>query len=308
MSPKQVLVVGAGAIGAFFAARLASVPGIKVSTLCRSNFSAIKSSGIKVTSPLFGETTFQPRFVFASPEEARKVMKEQSLSWQYLLVATKVLPELGDASALLEGLVDRTTSIVVMQNGLAIEEPYWKRFPRNPIISAVTSEDPGMIVQTTRSTAVFADMLQAAGFPDIDLLDHVSMQFARWHKTAINAAMNPTAVLSGGASSQAMALDRELYTHMLAVMKEIIDAACQVLGRPLPESLPKSVDILDGVQEDVSGSRPSMWLDWEAGRRVELEAILGNPLRQARAVGMELPRTQCMYSLLKRAQEERTQR
>lgn len=138
MSPKQVLVVGAGAIGAFFAARLASVPGIKVSTLCRSNFSAIKSSGIKVTSPLFGETTFQPRFVFASPEEARKVMKEQSLSWQYLLVATKVLPELGDASALLEGLVDRTTSIVVMQNGLAIEEPYWKRFPRNPIISAVT--------------------------------------------------------------------------------------------------------------------------------------------------------------------------
>ncbi|KAK5069232.1 hypothetical protein LTR51_008779 [Lithohypha guttulata] len=235
-------------------------------------------------------------------------MKEQSLSWQYLLVATKVLPELGDASALLEGLVDRTTSIVVMQNGLAIEEPYWKRFPRNPIISAVTSEDPGMIVPTTRSTALFADMLQAAGFPDIDLLDHVSMQFARWHKTAINAAMNPTAVLSGGASSQAMALDRELYTHMLAVMKEIIDAACQILGRPLPESLPKSVDILDGVKEDVSGSRPSMWLDWEAGRRVELEAILGNPLRQARAVGMELPRTQCMYSLLKRAQEERIQR
>lgn len=198
-----------------------------------------------------------------------------------------------------------TRTSVTLPSPNHVKHNHWTRTTIGPF---VPSEDPGMIVQTTRSTAVFADMLQAAGFPDIDLLDHVSMQFARWHKTAINAAMNPTAVLSGGASSQAMALDRELYTHMLAVMKEIIDAACQVLGRPLPESLPKSVDILDGVQEDVSGSRPSMWLDWEAGRRVELEAILGNPLRQARAVGMELPRTQCMYSLLKRAQEERTQR
>lgn len=138
MPSQHVLVVGTGAIGAFFASRLASVSGIKVSTICRSNFQAIKTGGIRVTSPLFGESTFQPHFTFASPEEARQATKEESLSWNYLLLATKVLPELGDASTLLEGLVGHDSSIVVMQNGLAIEEPYWKKFPCNPIISSVT--------------------------------------------------------------------------------------------------------------------------------------------------------------------------
>ena len=63
--------------------------------------------------------------------------------------------------------------------------------------------------------------------------------------------------------------------------------------------------IADSLQEDISGSHPSMWVDWEAGRKVELEAILGNPLRQAREHGLNLPRTQTIYALLKKAQEVR---
>lgn len=153
-----------------------------------------------------------------------------------------------------------------------------------------------------KQTKQFAELLNAAGIHDIDLLDHDGMQFARWHKTAINAAMNPTAVLAGGPTNQTMALDDELYAHMAGVMREILSAAENALGKPLPESLPKVEDILDGVKDDVSGSRPSMWLDWENGRRVELEAILGEPLRQAKAVGIDLPRTQTLYSLLRRAQ------
>jgi ketopantoate reductase len=42
-----------------------------------------------------------------------------------------------------------------------------------------------------------------------------------------------------------------------------------------------------------------MLLDWDAGRPMELEVILGNPVKIARAQGFEMPRLQSMYALLK---------
>ena len=135
MPPRNILVIGTGAIGAFYASRLSTVSGTKVSAVCRSNYNVIKKNGIRVTSPIFGDTTFKPAYTFGSVEEARKTKDQNKLLWDYLIVTTKVL---GDPSALAEGLVDDKSSVVVFQNGLGIEEPYRTRFPSSPIISAVT--------------------------------------------------------------------------------------------------------------------------------------------------------------------------
>ncbi|KAK4955407.1 hypothetical protein LTR28_006101 [Elasticomyces elasticus] len=48
-----------------------------------------------------------------------------------------------------------------------------------------------------------------------------------------------------------------------------------------------------------------MQLDWESGKRMELEVILGNPVRIAREQGLEMPRLQTLYALLKMAQSNR---
>ncbi|PPJ52973.1 hypothetical protein CBER1_11221 [Cercospora berteroae] len=327
MSSKNILIVGTGAIGAFYASRLSTVSGTKVSAICRSNFSAIQKNGIRVTSPIFGDTTFRPTYVFASPDEAREVKRKESLLWDYLIVTTKVL---GNPSSLAEGLVDDESSLVVFQNGLGIEEPYKQRFPANTILSAVTRTSVSQPTQGhvehahwTRTTIgpyapdssdqglsqkrveEFASLLRDAGIPDVDVLSHTGMQFARWHKTAINASINPTSVLAGGCTTQATGVDPELYAHVEGVMREILELAVKVLGAPLPESLPTIEAVLHGVKEDQSGSRPSMWHDWAAGRKVELEAILGNVLRRARDAGVEVPRTQTLYALLRMAQQMR---
>ncbi|EME39337.1 hypothetical protein DOTSEDRAFT_56757 [Dothistroma septosporum NZE10] len=330
-SSPHILVIGFGAIGAFFASRLASIPGVRISAICRSNYEIVKEKGIRVTSPTFKEVILKPTYVFASNDEARRTKQRDGIIWSHLFIATKVLPELGDPAALLDGLVDPDTTIVIPQNGLGIEEPYHTRFPHHPIISAttrtsVTQSSPGHIEHkhwtrttigpyapptgsdlATKRTAEFIALLHKAGIPDIDHLDHTGMQFARWHKTAINAAMNPTSVLARGSNTlcptnQAMGLDTSVREHMKAVMKEILHAATVVLGKPLPESLPSPEDVFEGVKMDVSGSRPSMWVDWEAGRRVEVEAILGEVVRRARAVGCEVPRTESLYALLRMAQ------
>ncbi|WPH02997.1 putative ketopantoate reductase ApbA/PanE, 6-phosphogluconate dehydrogenase-like domain superfamily [Acrodontium crateriforme] len=332
--PIRVLLVGAGAIGAFYGSRLATAPNTLVSALCRSNFRAVKDNGFHVSSPKYGNSTFRPEYAFSNPGEARKAQ----IKWDYLLVATKALPDLSDDSELLEGLVGPETSIVLVQNGLGVEEPYRKRFPKATVLSAVTiasaaqpshgkiqhnrwtrisigpylphldkegTEESSEDEQANAKNSRFVELLREGGIEDAELYSHAGLQFVRWHKIAINAAMNPSSVLSGGSENQAMALDPELSRHLLAVMEEVLDTAPRVLGKPLPDKLASPQKILESTKKNTSGSKPSMQLDWAEGKRMELEVILGNPIRIAREKGIEMPRLQSMYALLKMAQENR---
>ncbi|KAK1063322.1 hypothetical protein LTR74_009610 [Friedmanniomyces endolithicus] len=329
--PIRVLLVGAGAIGSFYGARLASAPHTLVSALCRSNYQAVKDKGFRVTSPIFGDGGYKPEYTFGSPAEARQA----PVKFDYLLVATKALPDLSDDSCLLEGLVGEDTSIVLVQNGLGIEEPYRKRFPRACILSAITiasvaQPSPGHIKhngwtrisigpyvpqsdtgpghseeRAARSCSRLVELLKAGGISDAELHDHAGLQFVRWHKLAINAAMNPSSVLSGETANQAMLNDPELSHHLLKVMEEVLETAPKVLGKPLPPASATPEQILQSIRRNNSGSKPSMLLDWEKGNRMELEVILGNPIRLAREKGIEMPRLQSMYALLRMAQERR---
>lgn len=332
--PTRILIVGAGAIGAFYGSRLACASNTAVSALCRSNFRAVQANGFKVSSPKYGETTFRPEYVFGSPEDARNA----KVKWDYLIVSTKALPDVSDDSALLEGLVGDGTSIVLVQNGLGVEEPYQKRFPKSPILSAVTIASAAQpshgIIQHNRWTRIsigpylphldkggsgpaigddaavkssskLVKLLQEVGINDAESYDHAGLQFVRWHKIAINAAMNPSSVLSGGSGNQEMSLDPELSRHLEGLMNEVLETAPKVLGKPLPPKLASAEQILNSTKKNSSGSKPSMWLDWEKGARMELEVILGNPIRIAREKGLEMPRLQTMYALIKKAQENR---
>ena len=336
--PIRVLIVGAGSIGAFFGSRLATVPNTLVSALCRSNYKAVSANGFRVSSPKYGDQLFKPEFTFANPNEARKSSREKGLKWDFLVMATKALPDVSDDSKLLEELVGDETSIVLMQNGLGIEEPYRQRFPSATILSAVTmastaQPEHGLVKHNrwtkisvgpylphldasgsgpnnvdavaSESNARFVSLLKEGGIADAETYDHAGMQFARWHKVAVNAAINPSAVLSGGCGNQEMSLDADLREHLAGVMNEVLTTAPIVLGKPLPKGLATPEQILRSTARNTSGSRPSMWQDWEKGQRMEVEVILGNPIRIAREMGVEMPRLQSMYALLKMAQDKR---
>lgn len=330
--PTDILIVGAGAIGAFYASRLARVPGVRVSAICRSNYQAVKAHGFHVTSPQFGAYTFTPTHTFANPEEARR----RGTQWDYVVVSTKALPDVSDDSAILEGLVGHGTAIVLIQNGLGVEQPYQARFPHAAICSAVTiascaQTSPGHIkhnrwtrinsgpylphldvggaeasdARAVEKNSAFIALLQDGGITDAEAYDHAKLQLVRWHKIAINASMNPSSVLAGGISNNAMAIDSELARHLKAVMEEVLDTAPKVLGKPFPNDFATPERILRSTQKNTSGSKPSMALDWEQGKTMELEVILGNPIRIARERGFEMPRMQTLYALLRMAQETR---
>lgn len=142
------------------------------------------------------------------------------------------------------------------------------------------------------------------GIKDVEQHDEVGLQIVRWHKLCINAAMNPSAVLSGGRGNADMITDPELRRHVEGAMQEVWSAAPAVLGRPMPDGLATPERILRSTERN-TGARPSMLLDWEDGRPMELEVILGNPVRIARERGVEMPRLQSLYALLRSAQQMR---
>ncbi|KAF2708689.1 2-dehydropantoate 2-reductase [Pleomassaria siparia CBS 279.74] len=330
--PTEILIVGAGAIGAFYASRLTQVAGTNVSVICRSNYKVVKASGFNVTSPQYGDYTFVPSNTFANPDEARR----SGIQWDYVVVSTKALPDVSDDSKILEGLVHDKTAIVLVQNGLGVEDPYTKRFPKASICSAVTIAScaqtshgqikhnrwtrinsgpylPHLDVGKPQSTDVraieqnetFIRLLKEGGIKDADAYDHAKLQLVRWHKIAINASMNPSSVLSGCIPNNAMSNDPELARHLKGVMEEVLATAPKILGTALPKEFATSDAILRSTQRNTSGSKPSMALDWEQGKTMELEVILGNPIRIARERGFEMPRMQTLYALLRMAQETR---
>ncbi len=264
--------------------------------------------------------------------------------WDFIVVTTKALPDRTDDAELIAPLVGPRSAIVLIQNGVGVEAPYRTRFPNTPIISAVTiisaaQIQPGTIKQhrwTRIHLGPYSDSASSSsppgggaagagaleqrglararqladywtrlgGIRDVEVSDEIGLQLVRWHKLCINAAFNPSAVLSGGRGNADMVRDPELREHLGGVMREIWDAAPRILGRAFPAELAGPERILKSTERNV-GSKPSMLLDWEGGRPLELEVILGNPVRIARAKGVELPRMQSLYALLRSAQATR---
>ncbi|KAE8225982.1 hypothetical protein CF319_g1348 [Tilletia indica] len=261
-----------------------------------------------------------------------------TIRWDYIIVTTKALPDIVDDAAQIKPLVaDGHSAIVLIQNGVGIERPHRLAFPANPVISAVTvisaeqisqgvirqnrwmrihlgafysdgpkSSKPSASFEKASEGAVgrLVDLLKAGGVSDASSHTSAELQLIRWHKLTINSAFNPSAVLSGGSTNSAMSLDPELRLHVRGIMQEIWDTAPKILGQPFDSHLATPDQILKSTERNTSG-RPSMLVDWEHGRPMELEVILGNPIRIAREHGLEMPRMQSLYALLTMAQRRR---
>ncbi|KAH7157681.1 ketopantoate reductase PanE/ApbA-domain-containing protein [Dactylonectria estremocensis] len=312
---------------------------VHVSLVARSNYAAIQEDGVKLQTRSFGDYTFVPDAAFPSVSAAAASAPSEhggdKRDWHYIVVTTKALPDVSDDSDMITPLVGPKSCIILIQNGVGVEEPFRKRFPHTPIVSAVTvisaeQTSPGTIRQnrwTRISIGPYTDGLgtgdaevlrrgtactealtswwtDLGGIRDVEPHDEVGLQTVRWHKLCINAAMNPSAVLSGGRGNADMVADPELRRHLLGVMHEIRDAVPRILGRPFPADMATPDKIVESTARN-KGARPSMLLDWEAAKPLELEVILGNPVRIARERGVEMPRLQSLYALLRSAQQMR---
>ncbi len=299
-SRPTVLVIGPGAIGSFYGGNLARA-GARVSVVARSDYHVVREQGIAIHSP-------QGDFHFI-PEHVLREAGEYPGSPDFILVATKVLPE-QLTEDLIRPAVGTSTCILLIQNGIEIEAPLVQAFPANEILRslafiAVSRTAPGTVrhydygkltigrypAGPSPRAATLGRLFESVGIPCLVTEDIVT---ACWQKLVWNAPFNPISVLAGGADTQTMLAHEETSRLIPLVMKEVCDTAAAV-GCALPPSI---IDQNIESTKVIAPYKTSMLLDFEARRPMEVEAILGNAVRAARRVGIPVPHMETLYALL----------
>ncbi|HEX5515905.1 MAG TPA: 2-dehydropantoate 2-reductase [Gammaproteobacteria bacterium] len=299
-SPVNVLVIGAGAIGGFYGAIL-SRAGARVSVLARSDAAVLKERGYKIQSPL-GDLSYRPAEVYASAEEI-------TTPPDYLIVALKVVEGV-DRVGIIRPAVGPNTAIVLIQNGIGIEQEVAEAFPNNPLISclafiAVSRIAPGELDHKAYGALTFGDYPKGAGkqaqrFAELLQAGGVESRLSedvvaeRWRKCVWNTPFNPASVLAGGADTQTLLTTAGGEELIRGFMEEVC-ATAAADGYPLPDG------IIDGNIRStlkMPAYHNSMALDFLNGREMEIEPILGNVVRIAERHGVPVPRLATMYALL----------
>ncbi|KAK5089382.1 hypothetical protein LTR70_007070 [Exophiala xenobiotica] len=315
MAPR-ILFFGTGAVGAGYLWILSrKVPAENLVAVCRSNFDAASQHGFRMNSTLWGEFTYRPAVV-RSVDEAAAL--DPLYPFDYVIIASKAIPSSPSTAQLIRPAIAKGTSIVLFQNGIAIEEEYSKLYPKNPVLSTVvyfpaTQTSPAVINHTELETLLIGtypadapawhaeaarNLVQLVIDCGATAKHHDDVQPQRWSKLLINASLNPICALSRSRDLQFLESGHEAQEVMRDLMAEIV-AVAQAYG--YSNLSQASVD--NGIERVKNrkppGVEPSMQTDAQAGRNMEVDAILGNLLRLAREKGVNVPILRTTYAYLK---------
>lgn len=299
----KILLIGPGALGLFFSSRIADQAEIAVAA--RSDYETAKArGGYRILSQKHGDSFFQPQIL--------KAGEKPDFTPDYLFVCLKATDGL-DQPALCGYAVGKNTTIVIIQNGLGNEEPFRQAFPENEIISTaaylgasrpeagtVLHADGGKLFfgeypatrQQTAKLQWLADVFNAANIPT-RIVENV--QEERWRKLLWNASFNPVSVLGSNADSAEMLATENAENLIRKIMLELC-AIAESEGITLPE---QAVTDMIEYTRAFSAYKPSMLQDYNAGRALEVESIVGAPLRVARKNNISAPMLETVYALMK---------
>ncbi|WP_305906396.1 2-dehydropantoate 2-reductase [Methylomarinum sp. Ch1-1] len=296
----KVLIVGAGAIGAFYGALLAKA-GAEVAVACRSDYQIVKRQGYQIISASLGDWTFLPSQVVKTTDDYQGQA-------DYLILCTKMTADI-DRAEIIRAAVSPQTTIVFIQNGVETEQELLDAFPDNEIVSGLAficcnRLQPGQISHLAYGkltlgqlpagigdkTRHLAELFNQSGIDCVAMDDIIT---GRWTKCVWNAPFNPLSVLSGGLATQDIVRSQESFIR--AIMHEVcaIAAAC---GHPLAENV---VDLNIQSTYKMPPYRTSMLLDFENGQPMETEVILGNAVRAGEREHIACPNLKALYALMK---------
>ena len=296
---KKVLIVGTGSVGSLYGLKLQQA-GWDVSATVRSDYDHIKQLGISIKS-IWGDDIFRPTQVCKTPSE-------YSGKADYIIVCTKVIPELNIAE-FIRPAVTPTSIIVLLQNGINIEEKVAKEFPNNELISGlafvcinkikpgeVLHQDFGRLVLGVYPTGsssgcqVLGDAFKKSGV-HVKLTDKILK--ARWKKLIWNAPFNPLSVIEGCTTLDLLSCP-EMEIWIRDIMKEVCELAKKD-GYELED------DVIDRNILDTKKMTPfktSMWTDYKEGKQLEIDAILTNALQLAETYNLDTPNLKALKTLL----------
>ena len=296
----SVAIVGAGALGSYYGAKLARA-GRSVSFLARRDLSHLRKYGLQIRCT---EGDFQLNSVqaFSRAEEIGPV--------DLVIIAIKTTA-LESLRKLLPLLLGPNTIVCTLQNGLGNEEFLASIAGGERILCGVchvcvSRPAPGVALNMSGGNIRFSDLSGgdtprarslAAFFEKAGIRCSVapSVGSARWYKLVWNVPFNGLSIAAGGIDTAKILANPILYQETLDLMQEVM-AASNALGFPQdPDHPEKEI----ARTRKMGAYQPSSLLDYLADKPVELESIWGEALRQGTAAGVPMPHIKALYEKLK---------
>lgn len=302
----KAVIIGTGGVGSVGALALQSGGKCEVTVVLRSTYESVSKNGFEFDSVDYGHVKgWFPDHIAKSIEDA-----EQYGPFDYVVVSTKNIPEVQKTQDLVAPLVKKGTTIVLVQNGIGGEEPVMEAFPDSFVvggISMIGSANYGGVIHHKIPDELYIGTYdkrpeaQAAMEKFRDAYDASkskceiipNLKYRRWCKLIYNSSLNTTAALTGIDVMRLKLADLHR-TVVYPAMYEVRAIAEADLGEKLPEGIEEfMIDSDSGVYYE-----PSMLVDVKKSQPMEIEVILGNPLRFAEKNNVPAPTLTMLYKLL----------
>ena len=292
-------VIGAGGVGGYFGGRLAN-SGHQVCFLLHSDYDYVCGHGLRVDS-------CRGDFVLDRVEAYRDAADLPVCD--VVLVALKTVNN-GLLPSLLRHVAGPDTLVVLIQNGIGMEDDLQAAMPGLQIAAATAficsaKTGPGHISHmdygsltvanySCRDQARFEALVQDLKESGVETFV-AEYKLARWRKAVWNMPFNGMTV-SLDTSTDALLANPATRTLIYEQMLEVIGAAatCGVTGLE-----PSFADKMMANTDKMTPYKPSMKLDYDCGRPMEIEYLYSRPLAIAAAAGCQMPRLRMLEAQLR---------
>lgn len=318
MTPN-VLVVGSGGVGAIAALSLTLNGKCDATLVVRSDYDQVVECGYTIMSVTYGDFNgWRPTNVARSVEEAA----EKYGPFDFLVLTTKNIPDgpITCEEIIRPAVTDGLTTIVLIENGIGIEKPMIELFPKCVILSAVSLigsvnvncvvsnlhkdiiylapfDNPNVEAQVCKEkTAHFASIYQNEDPRVNSVIVEERASRSRWDKLVNNSVLNQITAITGLDVNRCQ-INGANASLFGPAMDEVYAIAASEGVAIDPATKNKFLHVADG-----SFFASSMLVDLKKSQLMEMEVILGNPLRIAARNGVKTPILSTIYEILKMVQ------
>jgi 2-dehydropantoate 2-reductase len=318
---KNICIYGLGAVGGLLAARLAAA-GISVSAVARGHtLAATRARGLELRETLDGQPVVTRHAITVAEQPAE-------LGVQDLVIVAVKTTGLGGVARDIAPLLGSHTTVLSAMNGV----PWWffhglaptraplqltSVDPQGAISQAIaparvvgcvthlsaTVPEPGVVQHVAGRRLVVGEpaggtntprcqhtiaLLRQAGF-EVDAADSIQREI--WFKLWGNMTVNPISALTGATGDRIVADD-----FVRAFMSRcMLEAAA--IGRRIGLPIDADPEARHAVTRQLGAFRTSMLQDAEAGKPLELDALVGVVVEIARQLGVATPHIETLLGL-----------
>ena len=308
---KKILIYGTGAVGGYYGGMLVKA-SYDVTFVARGkNYEVLKENGLTLIRE--GKKERLPIKVFNSTKDLG--------IFDYVLICVKSTDTKEAAENIIHN-VGKNTTVTSFQNGIENEEIIAATVGQEHVIGTnvyVTSRliSPGVIDQFGYNAVVIGEFSKAKTerilelktiLDSADILCSISEDISAdlWNKLVWNASFNPVSVITQKTVDKMMG-DPKIFELLKNIMEEVkavaIANGINIRLDTVDFNLARSKGIIRrnaAESQDFTGFKTSMLQDFERGKPLELEELVGVVIRKAKQKNISVSNIEKIYNEIRR--------